>query len=316
MIDLYAHGRRPVRLFRRTASILYASLLLSEVAGVAIAQTPAEFFKGKSVNLLIGFGVGGDDDLWGRVIARNMGSHIPGQPTVVPQNVPGAAGLLVANRLYNVAPKDGTVIGIINSGIPFEPLLGGQGVQFDPLKLNWIGSPNRDTTVCAARKDGTGWVLNGHKAVVIGAPWASHLIVTARTGGSQSEAGGVSVFLVEKSAAGVVTRDYPNVEGQRASGGYDVVREDVVFQGDGDAVERAPDAALGTLAVALVGFLIYVGIYGDDAVELVFVHADAGEVEGDELVGGQLAGFEGGAEIGDGGFGDVEGWVFVLGGQG
>jgi tripartite-type tricarboxylate transporter receptor subunit TctC len=144
-----------VRLFRRTASILCASLLLSDVAGVAIAQTPAEFFKGRNVNLLIGFGVGGDDDLWGRVIARHMGSHIPGQPTVVPQNVPGAAGLLVANRLYNVAPKDGTVIGIINRGIPFEPLLGGQGAQFDPLKLNWIGSPNRDTTVCAARKDAT-----------------------------------------------------------------------------------------------------------------------------------------------------------------
>jgi len=68
-----------------------------------------------------------------------------------------------------------------------------------------------------ARKDGAGWVLNGAKAVVIGAPWASHLIVTARTGGGQRDAGGVSVFLVEKSAKGVTTRDYPTVDGQRAS---------------------------------------------------------------------------------------------------
>lgn len=68
-----------------------------------------------------------------------------------------------------------------------------------------------------ARKDGSGWVLNGAKAVVIGAPWASHLIVTARTGGAQRDAGGVSVFLVEKSAKGVTTRDYPTVDGQRAS---------------------------------------------------------------------------------------------------
>ena len=68
-----------------------------------------------------------------------------------------------------------------------------------------------------ARKDGGGWVLNGAKAVVIGAPWASHLIVTARTGGAQRDAGGVSVFLVEKSAKGVTTRDYPTVDGQRAS---------------------------------------------------------------------------------------------------
>ena len=68
-----------------------------------------------------------------------------------------------------------------------------------------------------ARKDGAGWVLNGHKAVVVGAPWASHLIVTARTGGGQRDAGGVSVFLVDKTARGVVTRDYPTVDGQRAS---------------------------------------------------------------------------------------------------
>jgi tripartite-type tricarboxylate transporter receptor subunit TctC len=140
-------------LFRAAAHTLYAALLLLDIAGAAVAQTPAEFFKGRNVTLLIGFGVGGDDDLWGRVIAKHMGNHIPGRPIVVPQNVPGAAGLLVANRLYSVAPRDGTVIGMINRGIPFEPLLGAQGANFDVLKMNWIGSPNRDTTVCAARKD-------------------------------------------------------------------------------------------------------------------------------------------------------------------
>jgi hypothetical protein len=71
-----------------------------------------------------------------------------------------------------------------------------------------------------AKKDGAGYVLNGHKAVVVGAPWATHLIVTARTGGGQRDAGGVSVFLVEKAAEGVVTRDYPTVDGQRASEVY------------------------------------------------------------------------------------------------
>jgi tripartite-type tricarboxylate transporter receptor subunit TctC len=72
---------------------------------------------------------------------------------VVPVHTPGSGGLLVANRLYNTAAKDGTVLGMINRGIPFEPLLGGQGTQFDALKFNYIGSPGRDTTVCAARKD-------------------------------------------------------------------------------------------------------------------------------------------------------------------
>jgi tripartite-type tricarboxylate transporter receptor subunit TctC len=145
--------RTRLHLFRVATRALCTGLLLIAATNAAIGQTPAEFLKGRNVVLLIGFGVGGDDDLWGRLIARHMGRHIPGQPTVVPQNVAGGAGLLVANRLYNVAPRDGTVIGMINRGIPFEPLLGGQGAQFDALKLNWIGSPNRDTTVCAARKD-------------------------------------------------------------------------------------------------------------------------------------------------------------------
>ncbi len=79
------------------------------------------------------------------------------------------------------------------------------------------GRYNLANLATTARKDGSGYVLNGHKAVVIGAPWATHLIVTARTGGGQRDAGGVSVFLVDKTAGGVVTRDYPTVDGRRAS---------------------------------------------------------------------------------------------------
>jgi tripartite-type tricarboxylate transporter receptor subunit TctC len=123
------------------------------LAGAASAQTPADFFRGKTVSLLIGFGPGGEDDLWARTVARYLMTHIPGNPNVVPVHTPGSGGLLVANRLYNTAAKDGTVLGMINRGIVFEPLLGGQGTQFDALKLNYIGSPSRDTTVCAARKD-------------------------------------------------------------------------------------------------------------------------------------------------------------------
>src|SRR4051794_37662519 len=122
-------------------------------APAAVAQTPAEFYKGKQIALLVGFGPGGEDDLWARLVSRHLTAHIPGNPNVVPQHTPGSGGLLVVNRLYNTAARDGTVIGMINRGIPFEPLLGGQGTQFDALKINYIGSPGRDTTVCAARKD-------------------------------------------------------------------------------------------------------------------------------------------------------------------
>src|SRR5262245_9599894 len=126
---------------------------ISAGASPASAQTPADFFRGKTVSLLIGFGPGGEDDLWARTVARHMITHLPGNPNIVPVHMPGSGGLLVANRLYNTAPKDGTTLGLINRGIAFEPLLGGQGTQFDALKINYLGSPGRDTTVCAARKD-------------------------------------------------------------------------------------------------------------------------------------------------------------------
>jgi tripartite-type tricarboxylate transporter receptor subunit TctC len=129
-----------------------AALFLGTTDAVP-AQTTAEFFRGKTISLLIGFGPGGEDDLWARLVSRHLTAHMPGNPNVVPVHVPGSGGLLVANRLYNTAAKDGTAIGMINRGIPFEPLLGGQGTQFDALKINYIGSPGRDTTVCAARKD-------------------------------------------------------------------------------------------------------------------------------------------------------------------
>jgi tripartite-type tricarboxylate transporter receptor subunit TctC len=123
------------------------------VANPAAAQSVASFYKGKVVTLLIGVGVGGGTDAWARTLAKHITRYIPGIPAVVPQNMPGAGGLKMTNYLYNAAPKDGLVFGLPNAGIALEPLLGGQGANFDPMKLNWIGSPDRDTTVCVARKD-------------------------------------------------------------------------------------------------------------------------------------------------------------------
>jgi len=117
------------------------------------AQSTAPFYKGKTITLSIGFGSGGANDAWSRAIARHMPRHLTGEPLIVVQHVPGAGGLQLVNYLANISPRDGTAIGLISRGLPFEPILGGGGTQFDPLKLNWIGSPDRDITVCAARKD-------------------------------------------------------------------------------------------------------------------------------------------------------------------
>ena len=87
------------------------------------------------------------------IVAKHMTPFMPGRPSFIPSNVPGAGSLLLTNQLYNVALKDGTVFGVFNRGVPFEPLLGGQGVRFDPAKFNYLGSPDRDSVVCFARVD-------------------------------------------------------------------------------------------------------------------------------------------------------------------
>ena len=121
------------RLSRACALAWLAWISVALSAPTASAQSPAEFFRGKTVSLLIGFGPGGEDDLWARLVARHMTTHMPGHPNIVPVHMPGSGGLLVANRLYNTAAKDGTTLGLINRGIAFEPLLGGQGTQFEAL---------------------------------------------------------------------------------------------------------------------------------------------------------------------------------------
>ncbi len=130
-----------------------AALSFAVVAGAAQAQSVADFYRGKTITVLIGYGAGGTDDIWARLIARYLGRNIPGEPTVIASNMPGAGSLLVTNQIYNTQPKDGTVVGLINRGVPFEPLLGGTGTRFDPQKLNYIGSPDVDTPVCAVRTD-------------------------------------------------------------------------------------------------------------------------------------------------------------------
>ena len=111
--------------------------------GVARADSVADFYKGKTVTLVIGYGPGGGYDVFGRLIARFIGNHIPGNPNVVVQNMPGAGSLKATNYLYNVAPKDGTVIGMFARDMPQLAILGtNKGVHFDPLKFTWLGSSN------------------------------------------------------------------------------------------------------------------------------------------------------------------------------
>ena len=119
-------------------------------AGATPAAAQADALAGKSVQMIIGFGPGGGYDLWGRTLGRHIGKHLPGHPNVVPQNMPGAGSYTAASYIFNIAPKDGSVLGIIARDAALGPLTGASGARFDPTRLSWIGTPTKETNVCIA----------------------------------------------------------------------------------------------------------------------------------------------------------------------
>jgi tripartite-type tricarboxylate transporter receptor subunit TctC len=121
----------------RIAALSLTAITLA--ATPAFAQTPEEFYKGKQIELAIGYPPAGSNDVYARLLARHLGKHIPGNPTVVPQNRPGAGSFLTLAYVYGVAPKDGTVIGIGAPTAPLDEKLGTQGVRFKAAELNWLG---------------------------------------------------------------------------------------------------------------------------------------------------------------------------------
>src|SRR5947208_2148066 len=132
-----------------TRAIAISALTLAATS-LAQAQSPADFYKGKNLDVMIGYSVGGGYDVYARMIARHLGKHIPSTPTVIPKNMEGAGSLRLANWLYNVAPKDGSVIATIGRGTGFDPLLGHRAAQFDGTKFNWIGSANDEVSLCVS----------------------------------------------------------------------------------------------------------------------------------------------------------------------
>jgi tripartite-type tricarboxylate transporter receptor subunit TctC len=132
----------------RRLALGFAGLLA--FAGAASAQEPN--FAGKNITMIIGFGAGGGYDNWGRTVGRHIGKHLPGKPNVVPQNMPGGGSFTAANYIYTVAPKDGSVMGIIARDAPLGPISGMAGARFDSLKITWVGTPTTETNVCFAHK--------------------------------------------------------------------------------------------------------------------------------------------------------------------
>jgi tripartite-type tricarboxylate transporter receptor subunit TctC len=132
----------------QVVAALWAALILFAAPTHLAAQTVEDFYRGKTINLIIGYGVGGGYDVYGRLLAHHIGKHIPGNPNIVPQNMTGAGSLRAAQYLYSVAPKDGTVIGTFGRTIVTTPLLTPAAPQFDGTKFAWLGSVTNEVSMC------------------------------------------------------------------------------------------------------------------------------------------------------------------------
>jgi tripartite-type tricarboxylate transporter receptor subunit TctC len=123
-------------------------LALTYTTPAPAAESVADFYKGKTVTIIIGYSPGGGYDAYARALARHYGKFIPGQPNVIVQNMPGAGSMLSANYIYSKAPADGTAIGMFASQAALEPLFGNAEAKFDPAKFSWIGSMAQEVAYC------------------------------------------------------------------------------------------------------------------------------------------------------------------------
>ncbi len=139
-----------MRLISRLCRTVLVAVLAIGFAESSRAED--DFYKGKNINFIIGTAPGGGYDAYSRLIAHHIGKHLPGQPSVVPQNMPGAAGIRASNYLYNVAPKDGTVIGMVDQAVYLDQILGTAGLNVDASKFNWIGRILSNSAVLYARQ--------------------------------------------------------------------------------------------------------------------------------------------------------------------
>ena len=130
-------------------AVLAIAFILMLVSASAHAESVESFYRGRTVTIVVGFGVGGGYDIHGRVLARHLGKHIPGNPTVIAQNMVGAGSLRAANFLYAAAPKDGTTLGVFARGMAMEPLIGASDARFDSRNFAWLGSATNEVSVCA-----------------------------------------------------------------------------------------------------------------------------------------------------------------------
>ena len=137
-------------MIRLTVRTVPALLLALASLVPARADSVADFYQGRTIDLEVGYSTGGGYDIYARMLARHMGRFIPGNPTIVPKNMPGAGSQRLANWLAQAAPRDGSTFGTFGRGTAFDPVLGQPGAQFAAGELSWLGSMNQEVSICAS----------------------------------------------------------------------------------------------------------------------------------------------------------------------
>src|SRR3954471_18598157 len=160
-------------------ALLLALLLVASLG--AQAQDAAGFYRGKQVRLIVGTAAGQDYDIWARLIARHFGRHIPGNPGFVVENMPGGGHIIAANYLFNIAAKDGSVLGMVTRNITDDAILNFPNVRFEPQKFSWIGSPEiNHRGMFVATRTGVAKAQDLFETeVVVGATGAGQAVTTA-----------------------------------------------------------------------------------------------------------------------------------------
>ena len=199
-------------------AVALAWLALAGRPDGALAQAP--FYEGRTITIVVSYAPGGGYDLYSRLLARHLGGHVPGRPAVVVQNMPGAAGVVATNHVYNAAPKDGTVIAAVDQNIPLFQLLGGEGVRYDVARFNWLG-------VVAASN---GLVIAWHTSGIVSLEDAKRRVVQMGATGTNDDA-----WVYAKVLNAVVGTQFNLVRGYQGTSAVNIAIE----RGEVEAMGRS-----------------------------------------------------------------------------
>jgi tripartite-type tricarboxylate transporter receptor subunit TctC len=244
-----------------------AGILLSFLSPVA-AQPAGDFYKGKTITIVVGFGPGGGYDLYARVIARHIGKHIPGNPNVIVQNMAGAGSMRAANFVYSAAPKDGTVIATVVQDTALFQLLGSSGVQYDAARFNWLGG------VVAANSILYTWHASGIKS------WEEAKAREVVLGST-----GVTSSMVARTMNALVGTKFKLVQGYAGTPEINLAMQRGEMMGSGGTTWAGLQvSSLDLIEKNLLNFLVQTGASKEPAIPHVPLLADLVKAEDDKHI--------------------------------